>query len=296
MADIVAVVTGANKGIGLAIVKELCRRSVNVVYLTARNNQRGNEAIESLRNIGFHPKFHQLDITDKNSCKIFADFMKEAHGGIDIIINNAAITTSDFYKTTFEDAKSVIDVNYYGLINVQEFIFPILNSNARVINVSSSCGIISNLTDCYWIEQLTKDDMKLDDINDFIKWYLESVQNESIQEEDHFIETTAVAYRVSKIAITALTVLQQKEVGRGISVNCIHPGYVKTDLTKRTGYMTADDAAIAPVFLALDIDQSVKGKFFWFDKTEKDWRDPKLNLYCAFAEVEKCFREQLNMD
>ncbi|CAH2232586.1 carbonyl reductase [NADPH] 1-like [Pararge aegeria] len=290
MGDKLAVVTGSNKGIGYATVRQLCKRGVGYVYLTARDIKRGEKAIENLKKEGFKPLFYQLDVTDRNSVRTFAEHLKQTHGGLDILINNAALITSNFTETTYEDSVRVIDANYFSILTIQEYMFPILKDNARVINISSDCGHISNLKNTYWINRLTKQDIKLDDINAFVNWFLDSVKNGTLNEED-FQEMPLLAYRISKIALCSLTRVQQKEVGRGISVNSLHPGYVKTDMTKTTGFLTIEEASEAPVYLALDVDQSVKGKYFWFDKTEKEWADPNLKIHSTYAVVEKCLRE-----
>lgn len=137
MADKIAVVTGSNKGIGYVIVRELCCHGVGVAYLTARDENRGNQAVESLKREGFNPIFHQLEVTDKESVKRLAETLKERHGGVDILINNAAIITENFRETTYEDSVQVLNVNYYSILTIQEYIFPILKDNARVINISS---------------------------------------------------------------------------------------------------------------------------------------------------------------
>lgn len=83
--------TGSNKGIGLAVVKGLCEKYDGVVYLTARDVERGEAAVAQLKKQGMNPKFHQLDITDQKSVDRFRDFIKNTHGGLDILVNNAAI-------------------------------------------------------------------------------------------------------------------------------------------------------------------------------------------------------------
>lgn len=83
--------TGGNKGIGFAIVKGLCEKFQGDVYLTARDVDRGEAAVKELKNLGLKPLFHQLDITDKDSIRKFRDFIAESHGGIDLLVNNAAI-------------------------------------------------------------------------------------------------------------------------------------------------------------------------------------------------------------
>ncbi|XP_034833240.1 carbonyl reductase [NADPH] 3-like [Maniola hyperantus] len=290
MADKVAVVTGSNKGIGYGIVRKLCKRGVGHVYLTARDVKRGHEAVENLNKEGFKPYFHQLEVTDENSVKAFTAHLKQKHGGLDILINNAGLITSNFTKTTYEDSVQVMNVNYYSILTIQEHMFPILKDNARVVNISSDCGHISNLQNRYWINRLTKKDLKLEDVNAFVEWFLDSVKNGTVNSED-FTETPLLAYRISKIALCALTRIQQKEVGRGISINSLHPGFTQTSMTKTAGSITVDEAIQTPVYLALDIDQSVKGKYFWFDKTEKDWTDPNLKLYCMYSTIEKSLKD-----
>ncbi|XP_038222174.1 carbonyl reductase [NADPH] 1-like [Zerene cesonia] len=290
MADKIAVVTGSNKGVGFGIVKELCKRGVGVVYLTSRDINRGKEAIEILEKENLHPKFHQLDVSNEESVKAFAQYIKEKHNGLDILINNAGLTASDLRKTTYEDAKRVIDTNYYGVLLMQKYFFPIINENGRVINVSSVWGHITNIKNSYWVQQLTKENASVDDVNAFVTWFLDSVKNGTVKEED-FISYTVPAYRVSKVALCALTRIQQKEIGKNISVNSVHPGFVRTKMTNGAGDMSIEDASIIPVNLALDVNQSVKGKFIWFDGTEVDWADTNLDIIYPFELFEKHYED-----
>lgn len=93
MATKVAVVTGANKGIGLAIVKGLCKAGYSGdVLLTARNEALGKEALELLKAEGFkNVAFHRLDICDQSSCLALRKFLEEKYGGLDVLVNNAGI-------------------------------------------------------------------------------------------------------------------------------------------------------------------------------------------------------------
>lgn len=286
MSDKVAVVTGSNKGIGYAIVKELCKRGVGTVYLTARDVGRGKAAVEELKKEGVNPQFYQLEVSDRESVKALAKYLKEKHGGLDILINNAGVIVQDLYNSTYEDSKRVIDINYRSILIIQEHLFPVLKDNARVINVSSDCGHISNLRNSYWINRLTKEDLKIEDIDDFVDWFLNSVKNGNLRRED-FVQMSMLAYIISKISLCALTRIQQKQVGRGISINSLHPGFVQTDMTRNVGMLTLEESGKAPAYLALDVDQSVKGKYFWFDKTEKDWADANQALYCRFEIFEQ---------
>ncbi|KAJ2949639.1 hypothetical protein O0L34_g15564 [Tuta absoluta] len=283
----VAVVTGSNKGIGFAIVKELCRRGVQTVYLTSRDATKGREAVEKLKKEGYYPEYYQLEVTDENGVKKFADHLKQKHGGLDILINNAGIVESptSFYYVSYEEAKRVLDTNYFSILTVQKYLFPILRDNARVINISSDCGHISNLENTYWIQRLTKEDIKLEDVNAFVQWFLDSVKRRTVKEED-WCGMHILSYRAAKTALCALTRVQQRELGRNISVNSLHPGLVQTDMTWNIGMLTAEQAAETPVYLALDVDQSVKGKYFWFDKKERDWADHSAKLHFSRPEIQ----------
>ena len=87
----VAVVTGSNKGIGFGIVRALCKQFSGDVYLTARDEARGQAAVAELNKEGLQPKFHILDIGNEETVTKFRDFIKEKHGGIDVLVNNAGI-------------------------------------------------------------------------------------------------------------------------------------------------------------------------------------------------------------
>ena len=87
----VALVTGANKGLGFAITRDLCRRFPGDVVLTARDEARGRAAVQQLQAEGLSPRFHQLDITDLQSIRALRDFLHQEYGGLDVLVNNAGI-------------------------------------------------------------------------------------------------------------------------------------------------------------------------------------------------------------
>ncbi|CAO2632424.1 Carbonyl reductase [NADPH] 3 [Lemmus lemmus] len=87
----VALVTGANKGIGFAITRDLCRKFSGDVVLTARDEARGKAAVKQLQAEGLSPRFHQLDIDDLQSIRALRDFLLKEYGGLDVLVNNAGI-------------------------------------------------------------------------------------------------------------------------------------------------------------------------------------------------------------
>uniref|UniRef100_A0A2A4JNM1 Carbonyl reductase n=1 Tax=Heliothis virescens TaxID=7102 RepID=A0A2A4JNM1_HELVI len=276
----VAVVTGSNKGIGFSIVKGLLKRFQGVVFLTSRDDARGKAAVAKLNELGFYPEYHQLDVTDTHSVATFANYVKAKYGGIDILINNAAVCNCTELYLSYEESKYIIDVNYFSFFIIQEFLYPLIRNNGRILNISSDCGHLSNVRNEYWIKRLSSKDLTVKDINEFVDWHLEAVKNGTFNRSDFADDGTIAAYRVAKVAVSALTIIQQKELdARNISVNSMHPGLVRTDMTKGVGFYDADQAAETPLYLVLEAPASIKGAYIWHDRQVLDWYDPKADWY-----------------
>ncbi|XP_057663076.1 carbonyl reductase [NADPH] 1-like [Diorhabda carinulata] len=268
----VAVVTGGNKGIGYGIVKGLCERFDGVVYLTARDSERGKAAVSKLeKEHNLKPVFRQLDITDQNSVDNFKEFIKKEHGGLDILINNAAIA----FKVSAPEpmsvqAKETIRVNYFGTIRVCDALFPLLRNNAKVVNVSSSAGHLYRIPSEEIRREFSKKDLTVSELNKLVEKFVKAAENGKTVEDGWGSST----YVVSKVAVSALTNIQQKmfdeEVpNRNISVNSVHPGYVNTDMTSHKGPLSIEEGAKSSLFAALDA--NLKGKYIWYDCKVVDW-------------------------
>ncbi|XP_023949494.2 carbonyl reductase [NADPH] 3-like [Bicyclus anynana] len=278
MEDKVAVVTGANKGLGFAIVKGLCQKYSGIVYLTARDESRGLEAVKKLNDLGLKAKFHSLDVTDENSIKKLAEFIKTEHGGFDVLVNNAGILEWDEVYPTYEVAKRNIETNYKSLLNIEAVLYPLLRDGARVVNVSSACGHLSNLRNKNWLDILSKQDLKEEDINHFVDEYLESIKNNTFKKEDFADDGKHAEHRVSKVALTALTAVQQRKYPN-FSINAVHPGLIDTDMAKVEGGVNPDEAAKTILYLILDASPKLKGTFMWFNRKLIDWYDYEGEYY-----------------
>ncbi|XP_072945797.1 carbonyl reductase [NADPH] 1-like [Epargyreus clarus] len=272
MSPKVAVVTGANKGIGFAIVRGLCKRFEGVVYLTSRDVERGKEAVAQLATEGLKPSYHQLDITDRKSIEVFRDYLKGKYGGIDVLVNNAAIA----FKSNAPDpvavqAEQTLFVNYFSLVSVCEVLFPLLNNGARVVNISSSCGHLSLIPSETLREKLKDPKLTVAELSGLMQQYVDAAKQGT-----HAADWGNSSYVVSKVGVTALSIIQQRELhDRDIKVNAVHPGYVDTDMSSHKGNLTIDEGAVAPLFLALDAPDSVKGQYVWFDKRIVAWDGQK---------------------
>ncbi|CAK1603678.1 unnamed protein product [Parnassius mnemosyne] len=290
MSTKVAIVTGSNKGIGLSIVKGLCKRFKGIVYLTSRDETRGRTAVAELNKLGLHPKYHQLDVTDIDSVIKFRDHIQEQYGGIDILINNAAIARVTGCYNSYEENKQIVEINYKSILTMQELIFPLVRNNGRILNISSNCGHLSNIKNKYWIDRLSNKNLTLTDINEFVDWFLESCKNGTFKKEDIADNGTVAAYRVAKVALSAITMVQQRELeNRNISVNSMHPGLVRTDMTHGVGFYSADEAAEAPLYVVLDAPENLKGCYIWYDRRVLDWYDYNADYYFKTATLNKYF-------
>jgi len=274
----VAVVTGSNKGIGFAIVKGLCEKKFDgTVYLTARNEQLGKAAVEELGKLGHTVAFHQLDIDDTASIDRFAKYIKEMHGGLDVLVNNAAIAFKAADTTPFaEQAKVTIRVNFTGTLNMCKAFFPLLRAHARVVHVSSRAGLLSNVKSDEIKKRFSDSKATIDDIVKLLNEFVSAAQSNSHQS----LGFPNSAYGMSKIGLTAITAIQQRQFDSEAStrpdiiVNALCPGYVDTDMSSHKGHLTPDQGAITPVHLALlppNVSEP-KGDF-WAELKPFDWKE-----------------------
>ncbi|VEN48113.1 unnamed protein product [Callosobruchus maculatus] len=268
----IAVVTGSNKGIGFAIVKGLCEKFDGAVYLTARNVERGQNAIQQLNKLGFKPLFHQLDITDQQSVDKFRDHVKNSHGGLDLLINNAAIAFKmDATEPFSVQAEETVKVNYFATLRVCEALFPLLRNNAKVVNVSSSAGHLSRIPSADLRAKFSDPNLTIPKLNELMEQFIKDAKENKHQPWGNS------TYVVSKVGLTALTIIQQRlfdseQPNRNIAINAVHPGYVDTDMTSHKGEWTIEQGARAPLFCALEAD--FKGKYVWKDTRVVDWYGP----------------------
>ncbi|XP_069688609.1 carbonyl reductase [NADPH] 3-like isoform X2 [Periplaneta americana] len=273
----VAVVTGGNKGIGYAIVKGLCEKYEGLVYLTARDVGRGEAAVAELKKLGLEPKFHQLDITDQESLDSFRDFIKKEHGGIDILVNNAAMAYKINATEPFgEKAEKTLYVNYFSLLKTCDTLFPLLCPHARVVNLSSSAGHLSRIPGDELKKKLASPTLTIGQLSELMKDFIQSAMENKHQQKG-WPNFAYAAYAVSKVGVSALTFIQQRafdaDSREDIVVNAVHPGYVDTDMTSHMGPLTIEQGADAPLYLALlpDNVKSPSGNYIWCNREIVDW-------------------------
>ncbi|MFC4255922.1 SDR family NAD(P)-dependent oxidoreductase [Altererythrobacter xixiisoli] len=218
----IALITGANKGIGLAIARQLGAQG-HAVWLGCRDLARGEAAAEQLRQAGIAARAVQLDVTDDASVGEAARFVTQEAGRLDVLVNNAGLMFAPPPSTAQEsigDMRQMFETNVFGAMRVTQAFLPLLRLSAagRIVMMSSG---LSSLGDAL--------DMRS--------------------------ETWGVGfagYCASKTALNMLTVKLAKELERdGIKVNAVDPGLTSTDMTGNGAGHSPDDGARPAVALAM---------------------------------------------
>jgi NAD(P)-dependent dehydrogenase (short-subunit alcohol dehydrogenase family) len=225
----VALVSGANRGIGLEIVRQLSRLGV-VAVIGARDLEKGRAAADKLTTEGLEVPAVALDVTSPDSCKAAIEEVKKLLGRCDILVNNAGILIdeppgfdSSLFDLKSETALKTYETNVLGPVRLTQACVPLMREQnyGRIVNVSSGAGQLSDMSKGF------------------------------------------PAYRMSKSALNALTRITAAEVsGTNIKVNAVCPGWVMTDMGGPNATRTVEQGASCPVWLATLPDNGPSGGFF----------------------------------
>lgn len=216
-----ALVTGANRGIGHEIARQLAEAG-HEVWLGCRDEKRGEEAAAELQALGLKAHVLPLDVTDDASVAEAAKSLAAQTGKLDVLVNNAGVAQGFDNTPTDEpidNLKAVYEVNVFGPIRVTQAFIPLLKaaSGAQVIMLSSELGSLTALLD----------------------------------PEGEFYGINSLGYNSSKTALNAATVAFAKALDPfGIRVNAVDPGFTATDMNGHAGYRTVAQAAEIPLALA----------------------------------------------
>jgi len=274
------VVTGANKGIGYAIVRGLAKKLHNdIIYLTARNVDLGKAALKKIDSeLGGEKKseirFHQLEITDEASGRAFAEHLKKEHGGLDVLINNAGFAFKDSATEPCDvQAEETIKINYYGTKLVTTILKPLIRNGGRIVNVCSQAGLMKDRYSDELIEKFQSNNLTVKDIDNFVEQYKSLAKKDAANPDGHARKAAGYresAYCTSKAAEIAYSIVEARELkSKNIIVSACCPGYVDTDMTSHKGPKTIDQGADTPIFLALD--ENVHTGDFWYERKPMEW-------------------------
>eukprot|EP00245_Coleochaete_scutata_P005308 TRINITY_DN18766_c0_g1_i1.p1 TRINITY_DN18766_c0_g1~~TRINITY_DN18766_c0_g1_i1.p1 ORF type:complete len:347 (-),score=68.03 TRINITY_DN18766_c0_g1_i1:62-1102(-) len=271
--DTIAVVTGSNKGIGFYIARRLGKAGITTV-LTARNPTLGEEALQKLKSEGLeNVVFYPCDISSTESVDALGSWLEKQYGGIDILVNNAGFA----YKgSTFgpEEAKTTMDINYFGTKAVTERLLPLMRnspSGARIVNVSSLAGVVKQVSESLQAKFLDPS-LTVDELSALMEKFLADVKAGTHKEEGW----SNSMYGMSKLGVSTYTRILGRQLDslpaeRKVFVYACCPGWCQTDMSSQRGNKTADEGADTPAWLALRIPPlTPNGAFF----SEREIRDP----------------------
>ncbi len=226
--------TGASKGIGLAIARQLGERGF-AVWLGCRDAERGEAAAADLRDAGLDAHAITLDVTADDSVAQAAVRLGREAGGLDVLVNNAGVSVGSpppgVTQEAVDDVRAMFEVNTLGPLRVTQAMLPLLRRSAapRIVMMSSGLGSISDTADMA-----------------SLIW-----------------NVGAAGYSASKAALNMLTVKLAKALAAdGVKVNAADPGYTATDLNGHSGVRTVGEAAAIAVDLATLGPMGPTGGFF----------------------------------
>ena len=232
----VALVTGANRGLGKEISQELCKKGY-AVFMASRDIEKGREAVHTLCGQGYEAIFLHMDVTDPVSIKNAYGTFSQKASHLDVLVNNAAILEEtdrhvSICKLNVESLERTLKTNLIGPIMVIQDFLPFLEKSrigARIINLTSDLGSLSHMQDSY------------------------------------------PAYSLSKTALHAMTrQFSAALAGKNIAVNCVNPGWVQTSMGGSGANRSLEKGAETAVWLATEAPLHDTGKF-WKDKREVPW-------------------------
>jgi len=229
----IALVTGANKGLGLGIARQLAKVGITVL-LGARDTARGEQAAAKLRGEALDAHFVRLDLVRPETIQAAAASIAAQFERLDILVNNAGMNDPADGPPSTADLNSVkraMETNFLGTLAVTQAMLPLLRraAAARIVNLSSGLASLEKNGDPAW---------------DFASFKL-------------------IGYNASKAALNMLTVQLAYELrDTGIKVNSVSPGFVATDMNGHRGTLTVEEGAAGPVRLALLPANGPSGRFF----------------------------------
>jgi NAD(P)-dependent dehydrogenase (short-subunit alcohol dehydrogenase family) len=217
----VALVTGANRGIGYAISRRLGEQNITVI-MGARDPNKGTEACSRLQGKGLDVHFELLDVTDERSIKTAIESVRTHFGRLDILVNNAGIMIDgeeDALNVDQETIQETMQTNVMGPLMLCQCCIPLMQAGGygRIVNMASGLGSLTEMAD----------------------------------RGSEYAGLRSPAYRLSKAGLNCITTLLAKEVrDDNILVNSASPGWVRTDMGGDQAPLTPEQGADTPVWLA----------------------------------------------
>ena len=240
-----AVVTGANKGIGFQIAKQLLP-SVSLLILACHDRSRGEAAAKLLGSSKC--VVEELDLANEKSIDAFAERMHEKYDHLEVLVNNAAIAFPGRDPTPFEQQTGpTLKINYFGTVRLTEKLMPLLTKadDAQLVFLASMAGSLSQLSDKRQ-KQFSDPTLTKQKLTELVKEFETDVA-EGRHKDRGWSNSN---YGFSKLSIIAYTKILARDAPKSLAVNCCCPGYCDTDMTSHKGTRDPADGAKNAIMLA----------------------------------------------
>ena len=243
----VAVVTGANKGVGYHIAKQLVASKLfSTVILACRDAGRGTAAAAEVGGV-----FMPLVVGDADSAISLANAVRESYGRCDCLVNNAAIAFKQADPTPFEkQTKPTLHVNYFGTAQVTQAMLPLLlesSEDPRIVNVASMAGKLRQVS-AQKQKQFSSPTLDMSGLDALVNQFIDDVAARGA-EGISSLGWGRSNYGLSKLAVIAMTRIYAR-LHPSLRVNSVCPGYCNTDMSSHRGTRSASDGAKNAVLLA----------------------------------------------
>ncbi|HEX7028996.1 MAG TPA: SDR family NAD(P)-dependent oxidoreductase [Gammaproteobacteria bacterium] len=227
----VAIVTGANRGMGLEVCRQLGQNGYHVI-MAARDARKGADALKQLQDEQLDAELRKVDVISSEDCQALARYVQKEHRGFDVLVNNAAILPESSSDTTGKYSSNplrvpastlmeILNTNTLGPVRLIQALAPLIRENGRIVNVSSSMGQLSNMGNAH------------------------------------------LGYRMSKTALNAVTTLFANVLApKNIKVNSVDPGWVRTDMGNENAPRSPAEGAASIVWAAMLPADGPSGGFF----------------------------------
>lgn len=257
-----AIVTGANKGIGWHIADQLVKAGGFRVVIACRDAGRGQKAADELG-----AEFAELDVGNEQSIATFAERVASEHGHVDVLVNNAALAFKAADPTPFaQQTGPTLQVNYWGTTRLTDALLPLLRQgkSPRLVNVASMAGRLGQVSPSLQ-ETFASTTLTREELDGLVRKFEADVAAGQHKQEGWGNSN----YGFSKLALIAYTKMIAREEG-AMRVNACCPGFCATDMSSHTGPRSAADGARNAVKLVLLPDDAPSGEF-WQNEEVSVW-------------------------